>query len=455
MARYKKTLALAAALLLAFSAVGCGTTQEKTTAELPQENEQLWVVDNLKDVQDNYAMEHPYAMGELTTPITVQAPAKRKTSYSVKVDDKEEIRAVWLSYLDLKSMLLTKEEKSVGKEKFTQNISKAFDNIKALGLNTVIAQVRPFGDALYRSEIFPWSYLAAGTEGKDPGFDPLKIMVEQADRRGLRIEAWINPYRVRNSIIKKEISKSNPVNKMLKTGDAIKYSDFISYNPASEKAQKLIVDGVKEIVENYDVDGIHFDDYFYPTTDTAFDASSYKQYKKDGGAKSLASWRRENVNKLVRKVYSAVKSEDDDILFGISPQGNMDNNYNKQFIDVKEWLSEDGYIDYICPQVYFGFQNKTCPYKKTVEQWNDLIKNDVKLYVGLAPYKIGLEDAYAGNGKWEWANHDDMLARMVETARNEKNYQGFVLFRYDSVFQPQSGVKSDVKQEIDHLKEIL
>lgn len=150
-----------------------------------------------------------------------------------------------------------------------------------------------------------------------------------------------------------------------------------------------------------------------------------------------------------------IKAEDEDIVFGISPQGNMDNNYNNQFIDVKEWLTEDGYIDYICPQIYFGFQNSACPYEETVEAWNDLIQNDVKLYVGLAPYKIGLEDTFAGNGKWEWANNDDLLARMVETAREEGHYQGFLLFRYDSVFKPQSDVKSDVKQELENLKDVL
>ena len=134
-------------------------------------------------------------------------------------------------------------------------------------------------------------------------------------------------------------------------------------------------------------------------------------------------------------MYTAVKQADGEDLFGISPQGNMDNNYNKQFIDVKKWLSEEGYLDYICTQVYFGFKNSTCPYEQTVEEWNDLIKNKVQLVVGLSPYKVGLEDAYAGNGRWEWANGGDILARMVETACTAKQYQGFALFRYKLVFQ--------------------
>ena len=453
MEKNKKGLALLAAVLLAVSAVSCGEQKEETTAQLPEQS--IWVEDNGIDPQEGYVSERPYAMGSLTTPITVQAPANNRAPSSVKVGEEEEIRAIWLSYLDLKPMLLTKGDQSVGEKEFTRKIGEAFDNIKALGLNTVIAQVRPFGDALYESELFPWSYLAAGKEGKAPDFDPLEVMTEQAKKRDLRIEAWINPYRVRNSAYNQELSKQNPVHQMLKTGDAIRYNGAITYNPASKKAQKLIVDGVKEIVENYDVDGIHFDDYFYPTTDAMFDADSYQQYKKSGGTKSLADWRRKNVDDLVRAVYDTVKAEDKNLLFGISPQGNLDNNYNKQFIDVKEWLSEDGYIDYICPQIYFGFENKTCPYEQTVEQWNNLIQNDVQLYVGLAPYKIGLEDTFAGNGRWEWVNEDDLLANMVETAREEEHYRGFALFRYDSVFAPASDVKAEVKEEIDNLKEVL
>lgn len=441
---------LAMALLLAVTAAGCGSQPEEKTADAAQ---QLWVVENAVDVQEDYAMERPWAAADLTTPVYYMAQDSTRTRD--KLSAQEEVRAVWLSYLDLKPMLLTSADKSVGEKQFTENIEKAFDNIQALGLNTVIAQVRPFGDALYESELFPWSYLAAGTEGKDPGFDPLEIMVEQAHQRGLRLEAWVNPYRVRNSATNQPMSKSNPAQAMLQSGDAIRYNGAVTYDPASKKAQKLIVDGVREIVEGYEVDGIHFDDYFYPTTDAAFDAKSYQAYQKSGGKSKLADWRRSNVNHLVKAVYQAVKEADEEVVFGISPQGNLENNYDKQFIDVEKWLTEDGYLDYICPQIYFGFQNKTCPYAETVEAWSDLIENDVKLYVGLAPYKLGLEDTYAGKGKWEWTRSGTILSRMVKTAREEEHYQGFALFRYDSVFQPQSAVRADVSKELDSLKEIL
>ena len=363
----------------------------------------------------------------------------------------EETRAVWFSFFELETMLMGQSESA-----FTQNISAAFDNVKTLGLNTVIMQVRPYADAVYPSEYFPWSYLAAGTEGEDPGFDPLKIMIREAHNRGLAIEAWINPYRIRNSNYNDPLSEDNVVSAFLRSGDAIEYNGGIYFDPASEKARQLIVDGVKEIAANYNVDGIHFDDYFYPTTDEAFDKASYDAYKQGGGRLSLAEWRRENVNVLVKAVYNAVHNTKSGLRFGISPQGNLENNYNKQFIDVAKWLSSGGYVDYICPQIYFGFENGTSPYAETVEQWNDLIKNsDVELLIGLAPYKVGTEDTWAGDGKNEWKENSDLLSRMVLCAREEERYSGFVLFRYDSVFHPANGVKEQINEEINELKELL
>ena len=444
----RKILSAVMAAIIALSAAGCGTGNDQAEAS-SGDSKTLWVEDNFTDPQEGYPAERPaidyFAAAQLSASGTA----------SQKKQQPQEVRAVWLSYLDLKPMLLNSSDKSVGRKQFERNIDEAFNNIKNMGLNTVIAQVRPFGDALYESEYFPWSYLAAGVEGKDPGFDPLQIMVSKAHKKGLRLEAWVNPYRVRSGSNNKPISKNNPVNDMLKTKDAVWYGNSLTYDPASPEAQALIVSGVEEIVKNYDVDGIHFDDYFYPTTDAAFDTASYKAYKKDGGKKSLAAWRRSNVDSLVKKVYSTIKSIDRAVQFGISPQGNMDNNYNKQFIDVKKWLSRKGYIDYICPQIYFGFDNKTCPYEKTVKQWNAMIKNNVDLYVGLSPYKVGLEDTYAGNGKWEWTHSGDILSRMVETARDEKHYEGFAMFRYDSLFRPAKAVRNDINKEVESLKEIL
>ncbi len=355
--------------------------------------------------------------------------------------DVDEVRAVWLSYLDLGPMLQNRSESA-----FTSSIRAAFDQILDLGLNTVYAQVRPFGDALYYSDYFPSSYLFTGTEGEigSQPYDALAIMVREAHSRGLRIEAWINPYRIRTS--DKPLSDDNPAWDMLETGDALRYDGGIYYNPGSEAARELIVNGVREIVENYDVDGIHFDDYFYPpNAGSSFDAETYQS---SGTSLSLGDWRREQVNILVRRVYNAVGT---DKVFGVSPAGNNENNYSSLYCDVEEWLTNPGYVDYICPQVYFGFDNSVKPYKSTVREFDGMIsQSGVKLYVGLAAYKIG--DGQYGS---EWASNTDIMARQVAYARTVSHYGGFALYRYDSLFNPASGVAWAVEEELANLENIF
>ena len=333
---------------------------------------------------------------------------------------------------------------------FVKNIGDAFDQAADFGFNTVFVHARPFGDALYKSEYFPWSRYLTGEEGRDPGYDPLELMVSLAHERGLRIEAWINPYRVR--LDDKPMSADNQAKKWLASGNdgALAWNGGVYYNPGSAAARELIVNGVREIVENYDVDGIHFDDYFYPTTDLTFDAATYQA---SGSSLTQADWRRENVNKLVHDVYAAVKEANPDCLFGISPQGNVDINYNGQFADVRTWVSEPGYVDYICPQIYYGYRNGTAPYAETVALWDSMIKVDtIKLYVGIAAYKVGTVDTWAGEGKNEWIDTTDILARMVKTARKAEHYGGIVIYSYESLF---GDVSEQMKIERNNLKKVF
>lgn len=354
-----------------------------------------------------------------------------------------EVRAVWLSYLDLGPMITNRTEKQ-----FTTSIRSAFAKLYELGMNTVYVQVRPFGDALYPSNYFPQSYLFTGQEGEvgEAPFDALEIMVTEAHRLGMKVEAWLNPYRIRatGTLGNKPIHESNPANDFMDSGSdaVVQYEKGLFYNPGSAEARELIVAGVREIVDNYAVDGIHFDDYFYPPGATAaFDRNTYNN---SGTGKSLANWRREQVNILVKQVYNAVgKSR----VFGISPAGNNSNNYNLLYCDVATWLSTPGYVDYICPQVYFGFNNSTCPYEATVKQFNNMISaSGVKIYVGLATYKVG--DSAQGS---EWTGNPTMMKRQVEFARTVSNYGGFALYRYDFVV----GTGNQLKKEMENLHSIL
>lgn len=371
------------------------------------------------------------------------------------LNEYEEMRAVWISYLDLQPVF--KDNKT--KESFEKAIKEMYANVKNSGLNTVIVQVRPFGDAIYPSKYFPWSHIISGTEGVNPGYDPFQIMVEQAHAYDLKIEAWINPFRIRASGSKVALSSDNIAAKWLEDGSrrALKISQGSFYNPGNAEARELIINGVVEIVQNYDVDGIHFDDYFYPSTSLDYDSADYQAYIKNGGKLSQEDWRRENVNQLVQLVYSSIKAVDPTVQFGISPQGSLENNYKQQFIDVKRWLANTTYIDYICPQIYYGYMHKTYPYLQTVKEWQDLIKVDtIKLYIGIAAYKIGTEDTYAGTaGKNEWITSVNILQKMVSDARTVEKYSGFMMFRYDFLYKPSSALKSRMADEMQALKSIL
>lgn len=370
-----------------------------------------------------------------------------------KVISYDEIKGVWLSYLDLSSMLKGKNERE-----FRKNISQAIEKVEEMGLNTLVVQVRPFSDALYESKYYPWSVYCVGVEGESPGYDPLKIILEESHSRNIRVEAWINPYRVRSDSEKLPLSSTNPASKWIEedSDNIIKYNNGIYYNPGKEDARQLIVNGVKEIVESYEVDGIHFDDYFYPSSDDSIDKKAYEEYISSGGDLDLSSWRRENVNILVKQVYAAIKEINSKVVFGISPQGSMSNNYNSQFIDVEKWVQNPGYIDYICPQVYYGFLNDNSNFQKVIEEFNALITEPtVKLYMGLSVYKIGAEDTWAGNGKDEWKSSTDMLKRQVEASRRLEKYDGTLLFRYDSLFNPSSEVKGQIENEKENLRSIF
>lgn len=362
-----------------------------------------------------------------------------------------ETRAVWISYLEYQTILQGKTKKQ-----FTSNISNMFANLVSDGFNTVFVHVRSHSDAVYDSDIFPWSVYCTGKEGADPGFDPLEIMVYEAHAAGLEIEAWINPYRIKGNSDISKISAESPAYKWLGTDKVIVLENGIFYNPADEEVIDLVVSGVLEIVRKYDIDGVHFDDYFYPSIAQSIDNNHYNNYKNGGGTLGLSAWRRQNVNTLIRRVYSAIKNEDPSCRFGISPTGNMSSNYSELYCDVYTWVTSKGYIDYICPQLYYGFNNQSKPYLDVLYEFNDMITNsNVELIIGLAAYKCGAVDNFAGSGKNEWMEYSDILSRQISSARGQSRYSGFSLYRYDSVYNPAAGVRTAVDEEISGLKDIL
>lgn len=364
-----------------------------------------------------------------------------------------EMRGVWISYLDYENLLTNKSQQDA-----VESVTKAFADAKELGLNTLFLHVRPFADAFYISDYFPWSHILKGEQAVAPGYDPLAMMIDVAHSMDMEVHAWLNPYRVKLTDRPTVLSDNNIAKQWLESGgdDVIETSEGVFFNPASPQAVELVVNGAEEIVRKYDIDGIHFDDYFYPTTDPLFDKSSYDAYISEGGELELAQWRMENVNTLIKKIYSAIKAIKPDVLFGISPAGGIRNNYEMQYADVKTWCSNSGYIDYIMPQIYFGYDHGIYPYTETVLEWANLITvPDIDLYVGLAPYKIGLYDEWAGDGIKEWVESDDVIMRQIVDARTLNHYGGFVLYRYDSLFNPEAGVAERVGVQKEKLLSVM
>ena len=349
-----------------------------------------------------------------------------------KLDNKEETlekRAVFISYIELGDNLRGKNAKDMKK-----TIDVMLDTSKDFGFNMIILQVRAFSDAIYPSSIFPSSRSVVNTEGDELPFDILEYFIKEAHQKDLELHAWINPYRISNETDSSVISVTNPAYDMLDDSTAVAVLDSgIYYNPASSEVESLILEGINEIISNYDVDGIHFDDYFYPLS-TTIDEEEYNDALSDNSSLTLQEFRLSIISSLVKKTYDLIKSYDKNILFGISPDGNIDNNYNSNYVDTRLFCTEDGYIDYIMPQVYYGFLNSTKPFEETIKSWNNLITNDIDLIPALAFYKTGNIDTYAKEGINEWIEYNNIIAREVMLSRDLSNYSGFAIFRYDSLF---------------------
>lgn len=367
--------------------------------------------------------------------------AQNTMSTSDTVTENTEMRGVWITYMEL----LMENESDKSKKSFTNKFDTIAKNSRDFGFNTLVVQVRPFCDALYKSSYFPYSHILSGTQGQDPGYDALKIMCEISRKYNLKIHAWVNPYRISTNNTPSTLSKDNPYSKNKEIG--VETDNGIYLNPSSEKARKLIIDGVVELVKNYDIDGIQFDDYFYPTRDAEFDRKQYEQYVSENGednSMSLDNWRKANVNILICDTYRAVHKANDKVEFGISPQGNIDNNQNI-YADVKSWCECKGFVDYICPQIYFSLENPALSFEDSLDSWQSLsFADNVKLYVGLAGYKAGSDD---DDGTWLESNN--ILSEEYSILSESKNVSGFMLYSYASL------ENKNAKNELDNLKKAL
>ncbi len=426
----------------------------------------LWQTDN-----EPFPAEQDISADEAdTVPVPAASPNAVKgvavAAATGQVPASQEFRGVWVpSVYNLD--FPTKAGLPV--DTLKQDIISVLDNALDIGFNAVILQVRPTGDALYKSELFPWSDYLTGTQGKAPadGFDPLAFWVDEAHKRGLELHAWINPFRITKGSAKNplqdvnKLAASNPARK--NPTWTVKYTDgSLYYNPGIPEVRQLIVNGVSEVVRGYDVDGIHFDDYFYPGTDFPDDAA-YKAYGK--GFSNKNEWRRDNVNQLIKSTYTAVKQLRADCAFGVSPVGIWANksssaygsdtkgqeSYYEHFADSRKWV-KSGWVDYICPQIYWHIGFDIADYQKLVAWWSEVVTGTpVELYVGQAAYRSG--SGTKSSDPWYGANE---IVRQLDLNATVPAVAGSVHYRYGSfvadpllyaavknIYNPEGGVLSE------------
>lgn len=298
------------------------------------------------------------------------------------------MEAVWMATVFNIDFPSVKNDMAAQKAEFINKLNE----LQATGINTVVVQVRPSGDALYKSNINPWSAVLTGTQGQDPGYDPLAFMITEAHKRGMAFHAWLNPYRITTSGTDvNELAQNHPAR--LHPNWVINYNNSLYYNPDLQEVRNHIVATVEEIIDNYDVDAIHFDDYFYPANYPLPAGES-----KDG---AVAQKRIENVNEMVKQVSLAIRNSKKDILFGISPMGIWKNyssdptgsltngaqSYYRVYGDTRSWIKNE-WIDYVVPQIYWETGNKAADYETLVKWWANEVKGtSVKLYIGHGVYK--------------------------------------------------------------------
>lgn len=360
---------------------------------------------------------------------------------------KGEIRGVWLSYYEL-----AVDNTRRSREEYTAYIQSLCEKFRPFGITDAFVHVRPYADAMYKSSVYPTSVYTGVTQGGEAPFDLLEVICQVASAYGIRVHAWVNPYRVHNCADINELSESNKARQWYVEGSAEDVAEVggkLYFNPASQKAQQLVVEGAREILLNYPVAGIHIDDYFYPPDCGDFDKAQYENYLSQGGSLSLDDWRRSNVNNLISNLYATVKSFGGDRIFSISPAGNINNNYESLYADVSLW-SKGGYADVIIPQIYFGFMHRSHPFERCTADWYALKGAGVKMPVGLALYKAGTEDSFAGEGSQEWKQSSDIITRQVQYLRSV-GADGFVIFSTEFFLSEDGAAKS----ELENLKQYL
>jgi len=424
----------ALAVLLSVSLTACGTSGEESSLVLQEQSvSQLQQLETTisasvttttaETTTERITQTEPAALtteqtSTVSTIVTTQATTTTALSTELPAAVSLDVRAIWIPATDLGNMLSGCDEAA-----FRKRVKSHLRQYQSLGINTIFLHVRSNGDSYYQSALFPrGAYWSA-----NQAFDPLTVFLEESHTLGLSLHAWVNPLRCQTADQMTQIQGDYQTKQWVTAKDdrMVQVGSRWYMNPAYPEVRALVCAGVSEILAGYDVDGIHIDDYFYPTTAESFDAAAFKH----AGAKNRAVWRTENINQLVCAMYDTVKSCDRTRIFSVSPTGSIADNEQEQYADVRLWCSESGYLDWIIPQLYFGFFHETYPFAETAEEWRGIVTNDeISLMLGIATYKVGEYDDFAGAGAKEWTTDTLIPARQILFADEMEGVEGVVLF---------------------------
>ncbi len=353
---------------------------------------------------------------------------------------KRELRGAWIATVANIDWPKTPFESSGQK---ISELNAIFDSLKAAGINTVYFQVRTECDALYKSSYEPWSYWLTGEQGKAPNpfFDPLALAISEAHRRGMEIQAWLNPYRAvkkvgEYKIAGLHISKTHP--KWI-----LNFKTYKMLNPGIPAVRHYIAKIVADIVRRYDVDGIHFDDYFYPYSPhiTNQDAAAFRMYK--GKFNNIDNWRRNNINQMIAEVYHTIKSIKPKVQFGVGPFGIVENkfagtkgyeSYKENYCDPLSWIKSKT-VDYVTPLIYWAIGNYNANYAKLLPWWSSVIDGR-RLFIGIFSSKMASPE-YKGN--------PSELENEIRLSRQMINVSGSAFFSAKSITENYSHFADSLK----------
>ncbi|MBQ4647798.1 MAG: family 10 glycosylhydrolase [Clostridia bacterium] len=362
----------------------------------------------------------------------------------------EYVKAAWLSQYDMETVYNSGSGQRP-EEECRERAKMVLKGLKDLGINTLFVQVRPNGDSFYPSAYYCPSKYVVGMYGLDFTYDPFRIIVEEAHALNLSIHAWINPLRCMVASSVELINISYGLRKFYQEhmdDYVIKFEGNLYLNPGREEVRQLIIDGAAEIVRYYDVDGVHIDDYFYPTNmGFEYDKAAFLDQAEYTDPETF---RKESLNKLISGLYAAVKAENPKALFGISPAGKPAL-VRGAYGDIDTWLSTEGYTDYIMPQLYWGLQLKNSQFDMLYVQWSNLVKVDsIRIIPG-----VTLEFASKGSTS-EWINNKDVLKRCISFAEDYGNCSGFSIFSSSLILSHTSGERvPSTLEEVDNLMDFV